>query len=162
MRRVRRRVYIETTVPSFYYEVRSEPAMVARREWTRQWWDRAARADDLVTSEPVLDELEKGDYPSRDECLQLLGELPLLTVDQAVMEVVATYVRHHLMPRDPAGDALHLALASLHRCDFLATWNCRHLANPNKFDHIRRVNSMLGIHIPVLVTPYELLGEDDG
>ncbi len=35
------RVYVETTVPSFYYEVRAEPEMVARRDWTRQWWSRA-------------------------------------------------------------------------------------------------------------------------
>lgn len=29
-------VYIETTIPSFYYEVRTEPDVVARRMWTRQ------------------------------------------------------------------------------------------------------------------------------
>jgi len=40
------------------------------------------------------------------------------------------------------------------------TWNCEHLANANKFQHIRRVNSMLGLFIPSLVTPLELLGEN--
>ncbi len=49
------------------------------------------------------------------------------------------------MPNDPLGDALHLAIASYHKCDFLLTWNCRHLANANKFGHIRRVNVMLGL-----------------
>ena len=68
---------------------------------------------------------------------------------------------HRLMPKDPAGDALHLALASHHRCDFLVTWNCRHLANANKFDHIRRVNGLLGLFVPSLVTPLELLGDPD-
>ena len=61
---------------------------------------------------------------------------------------------------EAAGDALHLALASFHRCDFLVTWNCRHLANANKFGHIRRVNTLLGIHVPALVTPMELLAEN--
>lgn len=136
--------------------------MVARREWTRAWWKEAAGRDELVTSEAVLEELERGDFDAREECLALLGDLPLLRIDQAVMEVVDTYLRHHLMPLDPKGDALHLAIASFHRCDFLTTWNCRHLANPNKFGHIRRVNTMLGIHVPTLVTPYELLGVDDG
>jgi hypothetical protein len=64
-------------------------------------------------------------------------------------------------PADPGGDALHLALASYHRCDFLVTWNCRHLANANKFGHIRRVNVLLGLFVPALVTPLELLGDDD-
>ncbi|HEV8578893.1 MAG TPA: hypothetical protein VGX68_07375 [Thermoanaerobaculia bacterium] len=43
----------------------------------------------------------------------------------------------------------------------LAHWNCRHLANANKFGHIRRVNTMLGLFIPALVTPLELLGGID-
>ena len=54
--------------------------------------------------------------------------------------------------------ALHLALASYQKCDFLLTWNCKHLANANKFGHIRRVNVMIGLFVPLLVTPLELLG----
>jgi hypothetical protein len=62
------------------------------------------------------------------------------------------------MPANPTGDALHLALAYSHKCDFLVTWNCEHLANANKFGHIRRVNTMLGLFVPSLVTPMELFG----
>jgi len=154
-------VYIETSVPSFFYEARSEPEMVARRAWTRQWWAVATERYDLVTSPAVVDELERGDYPSRDDCLKLVERLELLEITPAVLDVVDTYISRHVMPADPAGDALHLALASVHRCDFLVTWNCRHLANANKFGHIRRVNTLLGLYVPSLVTPLELL-EDDG
>jgi len=45
-------------------------------------------------------------------------------------------------------------------CDFLVTWNCRHIANANKFGHIRRVNDILGLGNPALVAPLELLNED--
>jgi hypothetical protein len=61
------------------------------------------------------------------------------------------------MPDDPRGDALHLALASYNRCDFLLTWNCRHLANANKFEHIHRVNLQLGLFNPILTTPFDML-----
>lgn len=158
---MRPRVYVETTVPSFYYEARQEPEMVARRDWTRQWWERAITECELVTSVPVVDEIERGDFPSRDECLRLIAQLPLLAVEPAVLEIVQTYITRRVMPRDPVGDALHLALASHHRCDFLATWNCKHLANASKFAHIRRVNTLLGLFVPSLVTPLELLEVDD-
>jgi len=90
-----------------------------------------------------------------------MKELPLFSIEPGTLEIVATYTRPKLMPADPGGDALHLALASYHKCDFLVTWNCRHLANANKFGHIRRVNTMLGLFVPALVTPLELLGEND-
>ena len=85
----------------------------------------------------------------------------MVAIDASILEIVEAYIRHRVMPADPAGDALHLALASYHRCDFLVTWNCRHLANANKFGHIRRVNGLLGLLTPALVTPLELLGDDD-
>jgi hypothetical protein len=84
--------------------------------------------------------------------------LPGDETDAAVLEIVQAYIQHRIMPADPLGDALHLALASYHRCDFLVTWNCKHLANANKFGHIRRVNAVLGLYNPSLVTPLELLG----
>jgi hypothetical protein len=33
------------------------------------------------------------------------------------------------------------------------------LANAKKYGHIRRVNTLLGLYVPVLATPLELLGE---
>lgn len=84
--------------------------------------------------------------------------LPAIPVEDDNQEVVEVYIKHRLMPADPVGDALHLALASSHKLDYLLTWNCEHLANANKFGHIRRINTMLGLHVPILVTPLELLG----
>lgn len=153
------RVYIETTIPSFYFEARVEPDMAARREWTRKWWEASPGVTDLVTSVAVLDELRRGRFAFRSECLNLMRAVEILPIDRSVREIVAAYIGHNVMPADPVGDALHLAIASYHRCDFLLTWNCKHLANANKFEHIRRVNTLLGLFVPALVTPLELLGE---
>ncbi len=152
--------YIETSIPSFYFETRSDVTMAARREWTRQWWDEAILHDRIVSSVAVIDELQNGDFPGRDKSLELMDSIELLVIDDAISEIVEAYIAHRLMPADPFGDALHLAVASYHRCEFLVTWNCRHLANANKFGHIRRVNGILGLYVPTLVTPIELLGGD--
>ena len=160
---MKKRVYIESSIPSFYVETRAEPEMVARRRWTREWWDTRRHAYEVVASFAVLEELEGGDYPNREEALRLIAGLPLLPVEPAIDAIVEAYIDRHLMPADPRGDALHLALASYHNCHFLLTWNCRHLANANKFDHIRFVNSELGLFCPILTTPVELLElEEDG
>ena len=151
------KVYIETSIPSFYFEVRTEPEMVARREWTRLWWSQCRENYDAVSSEAVLVELSGGTFPGQIQALELAKELPLLPIESAISEIVEAYVKHRLMPSDPLGDALHLAIASYHGCEFLLTWNCKHIANANKFAHIRRVNAILGIYCPSLVTPLELL-----
>jgi len=158
---IKPRVYIETSIPSFYYEVRKEPEMVARRNWTRKWLDLHRKHYETVTSEAVSDELGIGNYPSKEKTLALIGKIPFLTIGEEISEIVQSYIQHKLMPKNPLGDALHLALASYHKCDFLLTWNCANIANANKFGHIRRINTMLGLYVPNLLTPLELMGETE-
>jgi predicted nucleic acid-binding protein len=133
--------------------------MVARREWTRQFWAIADGEYDMITSPAVMDELSKSVFPGQQDAIALISVLPLVPLEREIADIVSAYIQHKVMPADPSGDALHLALASYHKCDFLLTWNCNHLANANKFGHIRSVNVMLGLFVPMLVTPLELLGE---
>ena len=157
---VKSKIYIETSIPSFYYEIRTEPDMIARKEWTRFWWNTVRQQYEVVTSIAVLDELNKGNFPNKEEVIELLNDIPLIDIEPEIVEIVQTYIQNQVMPNDPLGDALHLALAAYHKCDFLLTWNCRHLANANKFGHIRRVNVMLGLYVPALVTPLELMDNE--
>ena len=88
-----------------------------------------------------------------------MDELPLLDLDARIDEIVQTYVESLLTPQQPTADAVHLALASFYGCDVLLTWNCVHLANPNKFRHIQSINKRLKLAVPAVITPLELLGE---
>ena len=58
------------------------------------------------------------------------------------------------------GDAVHLAVACVSEMDFLLTWNIRHLANPNKLDHLTVINRRLGLLTPHIVTPEALWLEE--
>ena len=157
------RIYIETTIPSFYYEVRTDATMVARRQWTREWFDMSILFDEIVTSAAVLEELERGAFPGRADAILMIQEITPLQITDDIRQIVREYIDRKLMPADPSGDALHLAVASFYGCDFLATWNCKHLANANKFAEIARINGILGLAVPALVTPLELIrtGDDD-
>jgi len=115
----------------------------------------------LVTSSVVIEELERIPEESRrKESLALVNALEKLDYTAEVAEIAAIYLQHKLMPVEAIGDADHLALASFYNCDMLVTWNCKHLANANKTGHIRRVNALLGLRTPFLVTPLELLEKD--
>ena len=157
----RPRVYIETTIPSAYFESRTEPSVVRRRDATRKWWATAATRYELRTSAYVLQELGRGPADRTAAWIELLADVELLVAEKRVAGIVRAYIQHKLMPADPGGDAVHLALATHHRCDFLVTWNYRHLANPNKFRHIRQVNTGMGLFVPTIVTPEQLLGGED-
>ena len=147
-------VYVETTIPSYYCDNR--PAVATDIARTREWWDGERDNYDCYMSAVVLDELGSGDYPNKQACLTLVEALPLLDVTAEVLEIARIYQARRLMPQPPVRDALHLALASYYRMDFLLTWNCRHIANANKTKHLEVLNHGMGLPVPQLITPHQL------
>ena len=51
------KVYIETSIPSFHDETRTEPEMAAKRTWTRQSWDERREGYEIFTGDAVIDDL---------------------------------------------------------------------------------------------------------
>lgn len=151
------RVYVETTIPSAYFTSRTDPEMVARHLATREWWKAAAVSCELVTSLAVKQELAEGTSAHVAPRLALLDGLRVLDLEAPILDTAGVYVAQRLMPAKPLGDALHLALASHHKCEVLITWNYRHLANRNKLERIRRLNAKLGLFVPAILTPFDML-----
>ena len=62
-----------------------------------------------------------------------------------------------------ASDAIHIAVASVHRIDYLVTWNFKHIANPFSRERLRKVVTEAGYVLPIMCSPDELLqnNEDD-
>lgn len=152
-------VFIETSIPSAYVSTRTDPGSLHRRAVTQQWWKQQLAFYEAWSSEGVILELSKGDWPGKNEALALLEVLLRLEIDDEIVGVARRYIEEHLVPDDVRGDALHLAAASVRELDFLLTWNIRHLANPNKIDHLAAINRRLSLPTPRIVTPEMLWSE---
>ena len=74
------RVYIETTIPSLYHTLRTDPESLARMHWTRQWWAEYEARFELLTSPAVILELQQGSTEKTEDRLQLISSLELLDI----------------------------------------------------------------------------------
>ena len=158
---MQKRIYIETTIPSFYYTLRTDDESHVRMKWTRQWWNEYADIFTLTSSAAVIEEISEGTGEKTQKRLDLMKTVELLPITHEIEQIARVYIERLVMPNDPSGDALHLAVASFYRVDALPTWNCKHLANANKIYHIRKANEELGLPTPELTTPMNYLGGDD-
>jgi predicted nucleic acid-binding protein len=156
---MKEKVYLDSTVPSYYFDERE--ALKAFTEVTRKWWLEMSDYYDLYISDAVIQELNNGSYPRKDEIIRLISTIPLLPLAPDLEQVVEFYISNYVMPRSLVGDALHLAYASYFDIQYLLTWNCNHLANANKRKHIRVINARLGLSTPEIVTPLELFKEEN-
>lgn len=129
--------------------------------FTREWREKERHEYRVCASEVVERELRSEPFPGQAEALRLLANTAMLAMSDEIRGTGLIYRRHLLMPDEAVGDALHLAIASVFDVDYLLTWNCKHLANPNKTRHIQTINLRLGLRTPTILTPQMLCGGDN-
>lgn len=61
------------------------------------------------------------------------------------------------VPASEPEDDLHIAVASVSNAEFLVTWNFAHLAGPAAKMKLQNHLREIGVHIPLLTTPEELM-----
>lgn len=148
---------MDTTIASYYYDNRKETDFLIKT--TRSWFRNQADNYSIYASEATLVEAEAGNYPNKKKVLDFVKKWRMLDYNLIIQDIVEAYLQNHLMPKEYGGDALHLAYASFYKMDFLLTWNCNHLANANKKEHIRVINNKLGLFTPEITTPLALIKE---
>ncbi|MFM8364862.1 MAG: type II toxin-antitoxin system VapC family toxin [Verrucomicrobiota bacterium] len=154
--------YIETTIPSYYVARSSLNLLQASRQAsTRVWWDGGCSGFDLFTSLEVIDEVSEGDQEMARLRLALLEKANQLSITDEVGIVAKMLVDGGLVPPKAASDAIHIAVASVHRMDYLVTWNFKHIANPFLRDRLRASIHDAGYHLPVMCSPDELLENNE-
>lgn len=154
-------LYIETSIVSYLRQrPSSQVVMAARQLLTHQWWDVERGNYELVTSQYVLDEASYGDPVLAAERRQSLDGVPLLPLDVEIGTIANEIMSRAILPAKAALDALHIAMVAHHRIEYLLTWNCRHIANAKILPRIHDLLTDLGIPIPIVCTPEEMVDDE--
>lgn len=153
------KVYIETTIPSYLGARPSLHTLVfTHQQLTELWWERRRHAFRLFVSELVLAECSAGDPDLAERRLKLLEGVPVLAANRAILDLARVLVDPGPIPTKATGDAIHIATATVYGCEYLLTWNCRHIANAEIRRAAGRLVSAAGYELPVICTPEELMG----
>jgi hypothetical protein len=154
-------VYIETSIVSYLGQKPSNQVVSAARQLlAHRWWNLQRKNYDLVISQYVIDEASAGDPTLAAERMALLDGIPVLPHAPEIAELAEQIMSLNVLPDKAQVDALHMASVAYHEIDYLLTWNCKHIANAKILPSIFELFAKLGIYIPIICTPEELLGED--
>lgn len=158
---MKRKIYIETSVIS-YLTARPSKTIIgaAHQQITLAWWEQ--RADyELLVSQSVWQECAAGDPEAAQKRLAALEGMSVLAITQDMIRLAESLIEQAIIPAKAIEDALHITVSTLHHVDFLLTWNCRHIANPVIQEKIAVYLEQLGLFLPIICTPEELLGGDN-
>ena len=160
------KVYLETSF--FRYLVadlsRKDALKRARQKLTKNWWSESRHKYELCVSNTVFIEfceMAAGKISAQEasDRLALLQQAELLPVESAIMELAASLVHPQgPLPLKAELDALHWAVAARYGCEFVLTWNFKHLNNASIKRRAERIIRDYGYEPPTLCSIEELEG----
>jgi hypothetical protein len=154
------KLYLETTVPSYYVARPSRDIIRAgQQKLTRDWWGTRLKDFEIFVSDTVFDEISAGEAAMAEKRIELLQPFTLLATNDKVIELADALINGGPLPKKAARDAAHIALAAVHGMHFLLTWNCTHIANAQMFTKMRDICQAHEFDCPVICTPGELLAK---
>ena len=146
-------VYLDTTVPSAYFDDRAPDRM----RLTQAFWLNAESRFSMAISEIVLAEIDATrNKKLRADMLGLMADIERLELDQEAQMLAREYVDKKVFPERYFSDGLHVAVAVVHRIEYLVSWNFSHLVKVNTRREVNLINALKGYGSVEIVAPPEL------
>lgn len=132
---MKQRVYIDTSVFGGHFDEEFS-------EHTIPLFDRI-RAGEFIMLYSIVtqDELENAPEKVKYLVKSLKAEFTeFLEITDEAVELATEYITERVVGKTSFADCLHIALATINRADFLASWNFKHIVNIQRIRGYNAIN----------------------
>ncbi len=153
---MKQRIYIDTSVVGGYFDQEFKEATV-------KLFDRLDNNEIIFVVSELLDlELLKAPQQVR----QLLhnysaDKFQRVELTEEAIKLADTYVSEKVVGKTSLEDCRHIALATIHKVDVLASWNFKHIVNLDRIKGYNSVNMRLGYTIIEIRSPKDLVNYEN-
>ena len=157
-KRVKPKVYIETSVISYLTARPSRDLLVAaNQQVTQDWWQNRRPAFEIYVSQLVAREINSGDAEAIVRRQEAIAHCTYLDITPDAVRLAERLIERKAIPRQAVEDALHIAVATVGGMDYLVTWNFKHIANAALRANVELVCRLDGYEPAVICSPMELM-----
>jgi hypothetical protein len=155
------KIYLETTMFSFYYGQEETPEYRQYKADTRAIFELIKTGKyEAFTSPLATDELT--DEPNEEKRYKMLALIPeygvkILFPTEETQRLTDLYIREEVVSPVWETDAAHIAMTSVNGLDFIVSLNFTHIARPWTIERVRRVNFREGFKPIGIYKPAEVL-----
>ncbi len=149
---MKQRIYIDTSVVGGYFDEDFNEATI-------KLFERLDNNEIIFVVSDLLD-LELLNAPQ--QVRQLLhnysaDKFQRVELTEEAIKLADTYISEKVVGKTSLEDCRHIALATIHKVDVLASWNFKHIVNLDRIKGYNSVNMRLGYSIIEIRSPKDLV-----
>ena len=149
---MKQRIYTDTSVVGGFFDEEFKDATIAL-------FQRLEQGEILFVVSDLLD-LELINAPQNvRELLQNYSKEKFIRIELSEEAVLLadTYILEKVVGKTSLEDCRHIAMATIHKVDVLASWNFKHIVNLDKIKGYNSVNLKLGYQMIEIRSPKDLI-----
>ena len=155
------KIYLDTSVLSYLKQEDSPDRMKA----TLQFWEELKNRDDIIIylSDVTIAEVSDCYEPKRSYIMNKLKEIhfTFLTKDDDAESLARQIIDLGILNNKSHDDCLHIAIAVLEACNYIVSWNFKHLVNVKTINGVRAITNLKGFSPIDIITPEMLIKGDE-
>ena len=154
------KVYLDTSVFS-YLDQKDAPE---RMKETHDVWEIFRKGYyEIYISDVVVYEINKCSREKREILLDYLDQIDynIIETDERTVILAEKFIDLGFLKRKSYDDCRHIAAAILTGCDFIVSWNFKHIVNVKTIRGIRAVTTYEGYKDLMIYPPSALLEEEE-
>lgn len=148
---MKQRIYIDTSVVGGYFDEEFKEA-------TTMLFDRLNKNEIIFVVSDLLDlELLNAPQHVRQLLHNTTDKFHRIELTEEAIKLAETYINEKVVGKTSLEDCRHIALATIHKVDVLASWNFKHIVNLDRIKGYNSVNMRLGYSIIEIRSPKDLV-----
>ena len=154
------KIYLDTSVIS-YLDQQDAPE---RMKETQEIWELFKRGQyEIYISDVVVYEINKCGMGKREVLLDYLDQIEytIIETDEDTVELAEKFIDLGFLKQKSYDDCRHIAAAILAGCDFIISWNFKHIVNVKTIRGIKAITTYEGYKDLMIYPPSALLEEED-
>ncbi len=155
-----KKLYLDTSIIS---HLDASDAPDKMRDTLKLWEYFIENKYDIYLSNVTLNEITECCEPKKTFMLDQIKKIKFISLNENNESklLVKEYLKYGVLTEKSIDDLRHVSLAVLSDCDYILSWNFRHLVNIRTIDKIQGINKLLGHSDIKIIPPTMLLEEDD-
>ncbi len=149
---MKQRVYIDTSVVGGYFDEEFKEATI-------KLFERLDKNEIIFVVSDLLDlELINAPQYVREHLLKYSADkFQRVELTEEAIKLANTYIDEKVVGKTSSEDCRHIAMATIHKVDVLASWNFKHIVNLDRIKGYNSVNLRLGYSMIEIRSPKDLV-----
>lgn len=154
------KIYLDTSVISHLF---AEDAPENMADTKKLWHQIQYGKFDVCLSETTLDEINECPEPKKSLMNQQLADISfsLFQVDGETEQLAERIIALGVLKQKNLDDCIHIAAAVLANCDYIVSWNFKHMVNVKTINGVRAITNLAGYRSIDIISPTMMIGDDE-